>query len=56
MLLQPWYKVETPREDLRRGEPLDASANTSDRVDGSGGLGIASLRNAFQPCGGVGSP
>ncbi len=25
MALQPWYKVATPREDLRRGEPLDAS-------------------------------
>jgi len=25
MTLQPWYKVATPREDLRRGEPLDAS-------------------------------
>nr|MDO8099654.1 DUF499 domain-containing protein [Candidatus Njordarchaeota archaeon] len=25
MILQPWYKVVTPREDLRRGEPLDAA-------------------------------
>src|SRR5688572_7237412 len=23
--LQPWYKVVTPREDLREGKPLDAS-------------------------------
>ncbi len=23
--LQPWYKVVTPREDLRDGKPLDAS-------------------------------
>jgi hypothetical protein len=25
MSLEPWYKVETPREDLREGPPLDAS-------------------------------
>ncbi|MFC2037214.1 ATP-binding protein, partial [Chloroflexota bacterium] len=25
MSLQPWYKVVTPREDLREGRPLDAS-------------------------------
>ena len=25
MALQPWYKVATPREDLRKGLPLDAS-------------------------------
>lgn len=25
MALQPWYKVVTPREDLRIGKPLDAS-------------------------------
>src|SRR5215210_7457657 len=25
MRLQPWYKVATPREDLREGKPLDAS-------------------------------
>ncbi|MFC1654178.1 ATP-binding protein [Myxococcota bacterium] len=25
MALKPWYKVVTPREDLREGEPLDAS-------------------------------
>lgn len=25
MRLQPWYKVVTPREDLREGRPLDAS-------------------------------
>lgn len=25
MLLRPWYKVITPREDLRDGRPLDAS-------------------------------
>src|SRR5215218_9091695 len=25
MRLQPWYKVVTPREDLRAGRPLDAS-------------------------------
>src|SRR5215218_5832881 len=25
MLLKPWYKVITPREDLRDGRPLDAS-------------------------------
>ena len=25
MALKPWYKVATPREDLRKGEPLDAS-------------------------------
>jgi len=25
MVLQPWYKVVTPREDLRKGEPLDAA-------------------------------
>ena len=25
MALQPWYKVITPREDLREGRPLDAS-------------------------------
>ena len=25
MLLKPWYKVVTPREDLREGKPLDAS-------------------------------
>jgi len=24
-ILQPWYKVITPREDLREGKPLDAS-------------------------------
>ena len=23
--LQPWYKVVTPREDLREGKPLDAA-------------------------------
>ena len=23
--LQPWYKVATPREDLREGKPLDAA-------------------------------
>ena len=23
--LKPWYKVVTPREDLREGKPLDAS-------------------------------
>ena len=23
--LKPWYKVITPREDLREGKPLDAS-------------------------------
>ena len=25
MALKPWYKVITPREDLREGRPLDAS-------------------------------
>src|SRR5665213_3592017 len=25
MALKPWYKVITPREDLRDGRPLDAS-------------------------------
>jgi predicted AAA+ superfamily ATPase len=25
MYLKPWYKVVTPREDLRDGRPLDAS-------------------------------
>lgn len=25
MALRPWYKVATPREDLREGKPLDAS-------------------------------
>ena len=25
MALKPWYKVITPREDLREGKPLDAS-------------------------------
>lgn len=25
MALEPWYKVVTPREDLREGKPLDAS-------------------------------
>src|ERR1043166_1124489 len=25
MALKPWYKVVTPREDLRDGHPLDAS-------------------------------
>jgi predicted AAA+ superfamily ATPase len=25
MALKPWYKVATPREDLREGKPLDAS-------------------------------
>src|SRR5215211_4479651 len=25
MRLQPWYKVVTPREDLREGKPLDAA-------------------------------
>lgn len=38
MSLKPWYKVVTPREDLREGKPLDASefAVHLDRVrDGS---------------------
>ena len=26
MALKPWYKVVTPREDLRDGKPLDASS------------------------------
>src|ERR1041385_9348776 len=25
MALKPWYKVVTPREDLREGKPLDAA-------------------------------
>jgi len=25
MPLEPWYKVVTPREDLREGKPLDAA-------------------------------
>ncbi len=25
MPLEPWYKIATPREDLREGKPLDAS-------------------------------
>ena len=25
MALKPWYKVVTPREDLRENRPLDAS-------------------------------
>jgi len=25
MALKPWYKLVTPREDLREGKPLDAS-------------------------------
>src|SRR4030042_4280056 len=25
MALKPWFKVVTPREDLREGRPLDAS-------------------------------
>ena len=25
MAMKPWYKVITPREDLRDGKPLDAS-------------------------------
>jgi hypothetical protein len=25
MATKPWYKVVTPREDLREGKPLDAS-------------------------------
>ena len=25
MKLKPWYKLVTPREDLREGKPLDAS-------------------------------
>ena len=25
MALEPWYKVVTPREDLREARPLDAS-------------------------------
>jgi predicted AAA+ superfamily ATPase len=25
MALKPWYKVATPREDLREGKPLDAA-------------------------------
>ena len=25
MPLKPWYKIVTPREDLREGKPLDAS-------------------------------
>src|SRR4051812_5343102 len=24
-MLKPWYKVATPREDLREGKPLDAA-------------------------------
>ena len=35
MSLKPWYKVITPREDLREGKPLDASefGNFGDVVD-----------------------
>ena len=25
MSIKPWYKVATPREDLREGRPLDAA-------------------------------
>ena len=25
MSLKPWYKIATPRDDLREGKPLDAS-------------------------------
>jgi hypothetical protein len=25
MSIKPWYKVATPREDLREGKPLDAA-------------------------------
>jgi predicted AAA+ superfamily ATPase len=25
MAMKPWYKIVTPREDLREGKPLDAS-------------------------------
>jgi hypothetical protein len=25
MAVNPWYKVVTPREDLREGKPLDAA-------------------------------
>lgn len=25
MPLKPWYKIATPKEDLREGKPLDAS-------------------------------
>src|SRR5690606_2249506 len=25
MAMKPWYKIITPREDLREGKPLDAS-------------------------------
>ena len=25
MSVKPWYKVVTPREDLREGKPLDAA-------------------------------
>lgn len=25
MAIKPWYKVETPREDLREDRPLDAA-------------------------------
>lgn len=41
MALKPWYKVVTPREDLREGKPLDAAefAVHLDRVrDGKAGV------------------
>ena len=33
--LKPWYKVVTPREDLREAKPLDAIAG--DHLRGMGG-------------------
>ena len=32
MAAKPWYKVVTPREDLREGKPLDASESPEDDV------------------------
>ncbi len=50
MSLKPWYKVATPREDLREAKPLDASEFEDHRGDGHNGsapadVGVLALKS-----------
>ena len=55
MKIKPWYKIVTPREDLRHGKPLDASefAVHLDQVRDGRAVPLFELGSALQQRGDV---
>ena len=50
MALKPWFKVVTPREDLREGKPLDASEFAVHLDQVRDGRAPADDRRRKRPC------